>query len=168
MLSNATEVRYITITIVILELLYLNVRNSSVFYGIKIEREEQTSVSDAFAAYKEKAFKVFLLGIIKDICYAVGFCLVYVGYIAVLYWFRFSAHVLKDEDCGPFQAMKKSMKLLKGHYGELFKLDISNLGWRVLSVVTFGLAGIYVKPYLQVVYAEFYEYLKAQNALYEN
>ncbi len=79
-----------------------------------------------------------------------------------IYWFRFAPYVLRDENIGIFGALAKSKKMLKGHYAELIKLDISNLGWYVLMYFTFGIASFYVKPYTAIVYAEFYDYLKAQ------
>lgn len=152
---------------VIAELVYLNIRNSCNLYCLKVVREEKTVVSDSFSAFKEHPIKIFFLGLIKDVCYIIGFMLLYVGYFFALYWFRFSVYVMKDEGCNPFKAMRKSMKLLKGHYGELLKLDVSNIGWRALMLFTLGFAGFYVKPYITLVYAEFYDYLKAQNVLFE-
>ena len=59
-------------------------------------------------------------------------------------------------------ALGKSKKLMKGHYAELIKLDVSNMGWFLLMIFTAGIAGFYVIPYTSIVYAEFYDYLKAQ------
>ena len=59
-------------------------------------------------------------------------------------------------------ALGKSKKLMKGHYAELIKLDVSNMGWFLLMIFTAGIAGFYVIPYASIVYAEFYDYLKAQ------
>ena len=165
--NNASDVGKYLLIMLIAELLYLNIRSSCNFYCLKVAREEKTNISDAFSAFKEKPIQVFFLGIIKDICYLIGMILFGVGYFVPLYWFRFSTYVLKDEGCSPFKALGKSKKLLKGHYFELIKLDLSNIGWYVLMFCTFGLAGFYVKPYTTLVYAEFYDYVKAQNSLFE-
>ena len=155
------------IILAIVEVVYLNIRSSCNFYCLKVAREEATNISDIFAAFKEYPVRTFFLGVIKDICYLIGCLLLYVGYVFALYWFRFSVYVIKDEGCNPFKAMGKSMKLLKGHYRELIKLDISNIGWFVLMFCTCGVAAFYVKPYTTLVYAEFYDYLKAQSTLFE-
>lgn len=152
---------------IIAELVYINIRSSCNYYCLMLAREEKTKISDAFSAFKEKPVQVFFLGIIRDICYLIGMMLLYIGYFVMLYWFRFSVYIIKDEGCNPFKALGKSKKLLKGHYVELIKLDLSNIGWFALMFFTFGLAGFYVKPYTTLVYAEFYDYLKAQNSLYE-
>lgn len=147
------------------ELLYLNFRNCLNWYGLKVTRNEKTSVADAFSAFINRPISTILFGVLRDIMYAIGFILVYIGSFVPMYCFRFTAYILKDENINIFSAMKKSMTLMKGHYVELFKLDISNLGWYILMIVTFGIAGIYVKPYTAIIYAEFYDYLKAQHEM---
>ena len=74
--------------------------------------------------------------------------------------------VVKDGENNPFMALRESKRLLKGHYMELIKLDLSNLGWHSLNIITLGVASVYVRPYMAIVYAEFYGYLKAQENLF--
>lgn len=51
-------------------------------------------------------------------------------------------------EIGAKQALKVSMKLMNGKKGELFVLDLSFLGWILLSGLTCGvLAVFYVSPY---------------------
>ncbi|NLT98505.1 MAG: DUF975 family protein [Christensenellaceae bacterium] len=65
----------------------------------------------------------------------------------------------------PTDAIKISMRMTKGFKGELFVLDLSFLGWNLLSMLTLGLLGIlYVNPYYHASKAGFYEVIKA-NAL---
>lgn len=151
----------------IAELVYLNFRTSMHWYCLRVVREETTQISDAFLAFKTKQFKAFFCGLIKDICFVAGGCFVLVGWVFPLYWFRFATYIIyDDDDIGVFGALAKSMKLLKGHYIELIKLDVSNLGWFALAFFTSGIACFYVKPYTTLVYAEFYDYLKGQAELF--
>lgn len=150
----------------IAELVYLNLRSSCSLYGLIVAREQESSISDCLAAFKEKPVSYFILGVIKDFCYCIGIMFCFVGFFVPFYLFRFSVYVIKDENVGTFQALGKSAKLLKGHYVELIKLDISNLGWFLVVIFTYGIANFFVKPYLALVYAEFYDYLKAQQELF--
>ena len=51
-------------------------------------------------------------------------------------------------DIGAKQALKLSMKLMNGKKGELFVLDLSFLGWILLSGLTCGVLSVfYVSPY---------------------
>lgn len=65
----------------------------------------------------------------------------------------------------PTDAIKLSMRMTKGFKAELFVLDLSFIGWYILSLLTLGLLGIlYVNPYYHASKAGYYEVLKA-NAL---
>lgn len=59
-------------------------------------------------------------------------------------------------------AIKISREMMNGHKFESFKIDLSFLGWNILIVLTFGLAGIFVKPYYESVYAEYYSRLRKE------
>ncbi len=62
-------------------------------------------------------------------------------------------------------AIKISMRMTNGYKGELFVLDLSFIGWNLLSALTLGLLGLlYVNPYYHTSRAGFYEELK-MNAL---
>ena len=51
-------------------------------------------------------------------------------------------------DVGAIEALNLSKRITKGHKGELFVLDLSFIGWHLLSLLTFGLLEIfYVSPY---------------------
>lgn len=153
---------YIILSFGLLETIFINIRNSFRFYSIKVTREEKTKVSDVFSAYKEKPVKVLLLGIVRNLLHLIGFCIIGVGFFIPFYVFRMSCYVIKDENVNIFQALSRSKKLMFKHYAELIKLDLSNIGWFLLMIITFGAAGFYVIPYTSIVYAEFYDYLKAQ------
>ena len=44
-----------------------------------------------------------------------------------------------------------------------FLLDLSFIGWILLSILTCGILFIYVVPYMQAARAEFYRTLKGEN-----
>ena len=135
-------------------ILYTLFMTSLKWFCIKASREEKTVTSDIFLGFKEKQGKVIVVAIVKGLC---------VGILLPLYWFRFAENIVKDDDTiNPFKAMGKSMKLMKGHYIELIKIDLSLIGWWALYIVTAGIAGTYVLPYTSMLYAEFYDYIKGQ------
>ncbi|MEG0255135.1 MAG: DUF975 family protein, partial [Vagococcus sp.] len=51
----------------------------------------------------------------------------------------------------------ESRLLMDGHKGRLFWLDFSFIGWHILGGLTFGLAYIYITPYLTTCHAAFYD-----------
>jgi uncharacterized membrane protein len=63
------------------------------------------------------------------------------------------------------QALLLSMRMTKGHKGEIFVMGLSFIGWMILSSMTAGILYIvYVGPYMNTSFAGMYEELK-KNAL---
>lgn len=54
-------------------------------------------------------------------------------------------------------ALKLSMRIMKGHKWQLFVFELSFLGWELLSALTAGLLDLfYVQPYMQSALATYY------------
>jgi len=82
---------------------------------------------------------LFIPGIIKAFSYAAT------SYILAYY-----------PDVKAKDALKLSMRVMRGHKGELFVFMLSYIGWYLLSALTCGiLALLYVGPYYCVAYAGF-------------
>ena len=56
--------------------------------------------------------------------------------------------------------LKESARIMKGHKFELFVLQLSFLGWMILSGLTFGIVGFYVIPYYNATLANYYLSIK--------
>ena len=67
----------------------------------------------------------------------------------------------KNEYAGASAIIRTSRQMMKGYKGKRFVLDLSFLGWFILSGITFGLVGIYVWPYYFAAQAHFYEAIQA-------
>ncbi|HEM5067104.1 TPA: DUF975 family protein [Streptococcus suis] len=53
----------------------------------------------------------------------------------------------REEYTDAFSIIRSSRKLMKGYKFKRFTLDLSFIGWFLLVIITFGLAGLYVWPY---------------------
>ncbi len=81
--------------------------------------------------------------------------------VMLSYCWYFAPYVMGDKPgIGLGQAWGNSKKMTKGHKWELFKLDLSFLGWYLLIPLTCGLAAIYVIPYVATTKALYYENFK--------
>jgi uncharacterized membrane protein len=79
-------------------------------------------------------------GIIKGIAYSMSF------------------YILADNpNMTASEALNESKRITRGHKAELFVLSLSFILWYLLMCVTFGLAGIYVLPYVNTTTANFYQ-----------
>ncbi len=63
----------------------------------------------------------------------------------------------------PQDAIKESMRIMDGHKLDLFVLQLSFIGWYLLSVITCGLGFIYVLPYYKATITNFYNEIKDTN-----
>ena len=54
--------------------------------------------------------------------------------------------------------------MMHGHKADLFILSLSFFGWLLLGAFTFGLAYIWVGPYIQATLVNFYNDIKKTDA----
>lgn len=79
------------------------------------------------------------------------------------YSYAMTDFILKDEPekCNN-AAIEKSMAMMEGNKMKLFLLDLSFIGWFLLSLLTCGIGSFFLMPYVAVSRAAFYEDLNAQ------
>ncbi|MBJ6745474.1 DUF975 family protein [Streptococcus sp. 121] len=71
--------------------------------------------------------------------------------------------VAQGKDIEPTEAITKSRILMDGHKLDLFLLDLSFIGWVLLSILTFGIGSLWLSPYIYTTRAAFYRELAAAN-----
>ncbi|HEL1811632.1 TPA: DUF975 family protein [Streptococcus suis] len=70
----------------------------------------------------------------------------------------------REEYTGAFSIIQSSRKLMKGYKFKRFTLDLSFIGWFLLVIITFGLAGLYVWPYHYAAQMHFHEEILDEQA----
>ncbi|MBQ8260083.1 MAG: DUF975 family protein [Clostridia bacterium] len=77
------------------------------------------------------------------------------------YSYAMTPYILLDRpELSPTEAIKESEKMMNGHKMDLFILDLSFIGWILLSMLTCGVLILYVEPYMMATKAAFYLELK--------
>jgi uncharacterized membrane protein len=77
------------------------------------------------------------------------------------YSYAMTPYILLDRpELSPTEAIKESEKMMDGHKMELFILDLSFIGWILLSMLTCGILVLYVEPYMMATKSAFYLELK--------
>ena len=61
------------------------------------------------------------------------------------------------------ECLEKSKKMMYGHKMELFSLELSFVGWFILSFFTMGIALIWVIPYYQITLLKYHQALSGVN-----
>ena len=83
--------------------------------------------------------------------------------IIATYSYSMSFYILRDNpDMDANAARKASIEMMKGNKWKLFCLELSFIGWMLLSMLTFGILLLWVGPYMETAKAAFYEELKAK------
>ncbi len=71
------------------------------------------------------------------------------------YRYRLALYLLLDHpEYSPLECIRISKKLMQGRKMELFMLDLSTIGWRLLSLIP--LTSLYISPYLNITYCNYY------------
>ena len=90
-------------------------------------------------------------------------CLLIIPGIVKSYSYALTPFILKDEPVLKYNAaIEKSMRMMDGYKMKLFLLDLSFIGWMILSVLTLGIGLLFLQPYMNTARAAFYEDLKAE------
>ena len=78
------------------------------------------------------------------------------------YEYRMIPYILSENpEISRERVFEISKKMMMGNKWNTFVLDLSFLGWEILSGLTIGILGIfYVNPYVQSTNAELYAYLR--------
>lgn len=85
-----------------------------------------------------------------------------VGFIIKSYsYFMVEYIVAENPDLKANQAITLSRKMMNGHKWEAFKLDVTLVGWDLLSLMTYGISDIvYGTSYKMAVYAQYATYIR--------
>lgn len=90
-------------------------------------------------------------------------CLLIIPGIVKSYSYALTLFILKDEPELKYNAaIEKSMRMMDGYKMKLFLLDLSFIGWMILSILTLGIGLLFLQPYMNTARAAFYEDLKAE------
>lgn len=66
------------------------------------------------------------------------------------------------------EVVNESARMMRGNRGKLFLLELSFIGWAILTVFTFGIGYLWLLPYMQVAFVCFYENLAEKNNYNDN
>lgn len=78
--------------------------------------------------------------------------------VVAFYAYRMAFFIKADHpEWSAWKVLAESKRMMHGHKWRLMCLDASFIGWLLLVLVTFGVAVLFVSPYMGVTQAAFYE-----------
>lgn len=94
--------------------------------------------------------------------YNLLWCFTIVGGFIKYYSYMLVPYILAENpNMKPQDVIKLSRDMMNGYKWEMFKLDISFIGWQALGAITFNIGNIvFTNPYMNTTKAEAYMYLR--------
>lgn len=113
--------------------------------------------SNTFKGYWRNVWACFLMMLFTSL----WMLLLIIPGIVKAFAYSMTPYILKDNpELTANQAINLSVKMMKGHKFDLFYLELSFIGWGILSVFTFGLGYLWLMPYMYTSIAAFYQDVK--------
>ncbi|MBQ7976188.1 MAG: DUF975 family protein [Clostridia bacterium] len=81
----------------------------------------------------------------------------------IIKWYSYSQamYILAENKGMPaLEAIRRSKQMMEGRKMDLFVLELSFIGWALLTAITFCIAGIWTIPYMTTTYVNFYNSIK--------
>lgn len=150
----------------ILSLASVAVQIGYVYYCMKVAKREQGAYADLAYLIQGWRFglKIVVLSFVINLFVSLWSLLLFVpGVIKAISYSQAIMIMLENPDMDIMTAIRESQKMMDGHKMEYFVLDLSFIPWLLLVAVTFGIASLWVSPYMQITMVNYYNVLKNPN-----
>lgn len=138
----------------------IQIGKNNYFMGI---REEEKTLDSLIFVYKSGQLKntIFTM-FMKGLFQFLWSLLFVIPGIIKSYEYRMIPYILSENpEISRQRAFEISKRMMIGNKWNTFVLDLSFIGWQILSAFTIGILGIfYVNPYVESTNAELYGYLR--------
>lgn len=128
-------------------------------YCLKIckgEKADYKNLLDGFTIF----FKLILLKLLVNLLVFFQLLMFIVPGIIASYSYRQAEYILlENPELRPLECIRRSEEMMRGHRFDLFVLDLSFIGWELLSSILF-FPIVWYLPYSGVCYAHYYLILK--------
>jgi uncharacterized membrane protein len=132
-------------------------------YFLRLIREENIDYERLFDGFSQY-IRITLAELLKGIYVLLWLLLFIIPGFVKSYSYAMTEFILRDKpEISGEDAICQSMKMMDGHKMQLFLLDLSMIGWFILSCLTLGIGFIFLVPYNYTARAHFYEDLKAES-----
>lgn len=109
-------------------------------------------------SFNDTYLKKLVVVLLRNVIMSLLMILLIVPGVIFFFSSYFSAEIMSDNpNLKPSEAIRLSKKIVAGNRTELFTLELSFIPWYLLTAVTFGIASVYVLPYVYTTRALYYE-----------
>ena len=125
-------------------------------------RGREATAKDMFEGYNKELFsRVLTTTLLYYVYVFLWSLLLLIPGCIKSYSYAMTPYILKDNpEMKNNAAIEESMRMMDGHKLELFLLDLSFIGWAILSILTCCIGFLWLVPYMNMARVNFYEDLK--------
>ena len=126
------------------------------------DRREQPELNDLFSQF-HRFGDGFCLALLQGL-YTFLWSLLFVipGIIATFRYAMAPFILAENPGMTASEAIAASKQMMEGHKMDLFLLELSFLGWSILSALTLGIGSLWLNPYMNAAHAAFYRNISRQ------
>lgn len=129
---------------------------------LDLVNENKTPViADIFYGYSDFGSSVLVVIITALFTFLWSLLFIIPGIVKAISYSQAYYIVAENKGMPAIEAINRSKAMMHGHKMDYFVLQLSFIGWELLGVITFGIAFIWIAPYMNATYANFYNSVKA-------
>jgi len=111
---------------------------------------EKMDIGDIFNGFREDFSNTFLIGLMTTIFTMLWSLLFIIPGIVKALSYSMAMYIKVDHpDYDWKQCIDESQRMMQGHKGELFVLNLSFIGWMIVGACCAGIGGFWVNAYMQ-------------------
>ena len=130
-------------------------------YMLLLVREDKPKLlKNIFYYYRHNILETIGLTLLISAAMFIGLQLIAFPCVFVYLISAMSKDIMVDRTTNPINIIKENYRLIKGYKWNYFNFLISFVGWMILSVLTLGIALIWVIPYMIISQKLYYEQLR--------
>lgn len=150
---------YVGVLIATVAVIPLTVSQMRIYLAIAKE-DKKPQIADTFSGYDDfwSAVKVYLLACVYITLWSL--LLIIPGIIKAISYSQIFYILAENKGMSARAAINSSKEMMEGHKMDYFILGLSFVGWAIVGMITCGIAYIWVMPYMQATYTNFYNSIK--------
>lgn len=130
-------------------------------YFLMFIKRQKPEISNLFDGYKKSFGNSIIASLLMGIYIFLWSLLLIVPGIIKSFSYAMTFYIIADNpSISALDAIKKSEAMMEGHKWDYFVLELSFIGWMILSLFTCGVGVIFLNPYMETAKVHFYLTLK--------
>ena len=131
-------------------------------FSLNISRDNNPEIDNLFIPFKTSWVNSILAYFMMGVLTFLGFILLIIpGIIAALMFSQVFFIMGEDKEISAYDALVKSMNMMKGYKWKFFRILLRLFVLAILCIFTLFIGFIWLMPYQNVVFAKFYDDIKA-------